>query len=393
MTPWREVDDGASMHVLSVIDSLAPGGAESSLLAVAPKLVDRGIELRVAVLQERDGLAPAMERAGVPVISIDGPGRRAAPLRRLRQHIRRERPDLVHTTLFEADVLGRIAARTAGVPVVSSVVTEAYGSAHAHEPGVSRERLLLAKWSDAATAHLARRLHAVSKRVAEVTSRNLHYPMNRIDVIPRGRDPVELGVRSAGRRDAIRLRLGVDPHDRIVLAVARHEPAKGLDLLLAAVPQLLAHDRAIRVVVAGRTGNATEALHEMSSRLGLHDVVSFLGERADVPDLLCAADVLVAPSRREGFPGLLLEAMALEAPIVATDLPQVREVVGDDGALLVDPTRTCDLAGAIERVLESPDDMSALVGAARERFLAKFTIDGVADQTVSFYERAIGSPG
>ena len=106
-------------------------------------------------------------------------------------------------------------------------------------------------------------------------------------------------------------------------------------------------------------------------------------------ELLCAADVFVVPSRWEGFGSVLLEAMALEAPIVASDLPAVREVVGDDAALLVPPDRPDALAAAVAAVLADPAGAARRAARARERFLATFTIDRVADGMAGFYGRAL----
>jgi glycosyltransferase involved in cell wall biosynthesis len=107
-----------------------------------------------------------------------------------------------------------------------------------------------------------------------------------------------------------------------------------------------------------------------------------------VAELLCAADVFVVPSRWEGFGSVLLEAMALEAPIVASDLPAVREVVGDD-APLVPPDRPDALAAAVTATLADPDGAARRAARARERFLATFTIDRVADGMAGFYRRAL----
>jgi glycosyltransferase involved in cell wall biosynthesis len=110
-----------------------------------------------------------------------------------------------------------------------------------------------------------------------------------------------------------------------------------------------------------------------------------------VLELMCAADVFAFPSRWEGLGVAVLEAMALEAPIVASDLPAVREVVGagDERALLVPPDRPDELAAALVTTLEGPVAAAARASAARERFLEAFTLDRVADATVAFYERAL----
>src|SRR5437899_6986922 len=109
------------MRVLYVIDSLIYGGTERSLLELTPPLLARGVELEVAYLFERPGLREQFEAAGVRLHSVAGPGGRVSSIRRVRRLIRDRTPDLVHTSLFEANVAGRIAARLERVPAVSSL--------------------------------------------------------------------------------------------------------------------------------------------------------------------------------------------------------------------------------------------------------------------------------
>src|SRR5262249_34861288 len=124
--------------------------------------------------------------------------------------------------------------------------------------------------------------------------------------------------------------------------------------------------------------------------LGLDGAVEFLGTRDDVADLLCAADVFAFPSRWEGSPGSVLEAMALEAPIVATGIASVREVTDGSTCARLVPVDDADaLAGAIAATL-SGDGTAARVAAGRTRFAECYTIGPVAEQMVAFYARALG---
>jgi glycosyltransferase involved in cell wall biosynthesis len=186
--------------------------------------------------------------------------------------------------------------------------------------------------------------------------------------------------------------LGVEDGTRVVLAVAREEYPKGLDLLLEAFPLVLRELPRSVLVVAGGRGKQTPLHRETAVQLSLGDSVRFLGPREDVPELLCAADVFVLPSRREGFPGVLLEAMALEAPIVATDLPPVREVLGEDGiGGLVSWEAPGELGRAIVESLRDGEAISRRVRSGRFRFLKEFDVAGIAERMLGFYERALAS--
>ena len=373
-----------------MIDSLAPGGAESSLAALAPLYHDLGVELEVAYLHDRPGLQHRFEAAGVRLTPLAGSGGRTGWLRRAAALVRDRRPDLVHTTLFEADIAGRLAAASVRVPVVSSLVNVGYGSEQRRDPGIRVWRLLGAQFADITTARVVRRFHAVSHHVADVMARRLLLPRSRVQVVPRGRDPKALGTRTPERTARARAMLAAHPDDILLLTVARHEYQKGLDVLLRSLPEVLATYPLARVIVAGREGNQTGALQAIVAELGLSNSVTFLGARSDVADLLSAADVFVLPTRREGFPGAVLEAMALEAPIVASAIPTVSEaVVANEHALLVPPDDIKALASATVAVLSSPELSRERAGAARNRFLHNFTIERAADGMLRLYEAAL----
>jgi glycosyltransferase involved in cell wall biosynthesis len=355
---------------------------------LAPEYRDLGVQLDVAYLHERSGLQSELLTAGAELFPLVGPGGRTAWVSRARSLIRERHPDVVHTTLFEADIVGRIAARLAHTPVVSSLVNASYGAEHHANPQVSSWKLHGALALDAATARLTTRLHAVSTLVADVMARRLRYPRYRIDVVPRGRSPERLGARTPARRATARSGLGVSEHERLVLVLARQEYEKGLDVVVRAMPSVLRRFPGVRLVVAGREGSQTGALQELVRAQGVGDEVTFLGTRRDVPELLCAADVFVLASRREGFSGALVEAMALEAPIVASDLPQVQEAVDQSCAVLARTDSADGFASAIEHVLAQPDQAQARTRRARERFLRAFTTATVAERMLAFYQRA-----
>ena len=379
-----------SLHVLYVINSLAvSGGAEQSLAAMTPHLVQRGVTFDIAYLDPREGLQRRLAEGGARLFPVDATRARAVfGLTRLARSLR---PDIMHTTLFEADQAGRVAGLLAGIPSVTSLVNVAYGPDHRGDPSLRAWKVRGAQAVEVVTARAASRFHANSFYVADVMARRLLRPRARIDVIPRGRDPEVLGRRTRHRRQAARAALGVPESVPMVLAAARHEHQKGLDVLVGAAAAILRGAPGAQLVVAGREGNQTLPLRVLVERAGLGDRVRFLGARPDVADLLSAADVFVLPSRWEGLPGVLIEALALETPIVAADIPSVREVVGsgaDGVATLFPPDRPEALARA---VLGTLADATATDRARRGRavFDARFTIGRVADQMVEFYERAL----
>ena len=375
------------IDVLVVIDSLVPAGAERSMVQMAPLLIERGVSLGFALLHDRPGLQDELIDQGIDVTVLGGSGRGhwTSGLSALIGH---RAPDLVHTVLFEAGLTGRLAARRRGVPSVSTIASEPYSPAHLDNPNLRRWKVRAAQVSEAASLRLTSRVHAVSEPVARAVASRLRYPSDRIDVVPRGRDPEWLGRRSPERGSAARAGLGLEADDLVALTVARHEYVKGLDVLIDAVPLILAEEPKAVFLLAGRQTKTTAELEERARRLGVADRIHFLGERNDIPELLAAADAFLLPTRREGFPGAIVEAMAMEVPVVASDIPEVRAVVDESTAILVPLDDPGALAAGFRQAVIG-DATAERLAAARQRFEDRLTLEPVADAMVELYHRAI----
>jgi len=383
------------VHILYLIPGLdGSGGAERAVAALAGPYQQRGVQLDVVTFNGRDGLAGEVEAAGATVLTLP-----AASMPKLaievRGLVRARRPDLVHTTLFDADLPGRVGARLGGVPVVSSLVNVAYGPEQRANPALTTWKLEVARAADRGTAKLARRFHALSAHVATVMGRRLGIPADHIDVVPRGRDAGLLGEPSEQRRASVRAALGVDASCPLVVAAARHEYQKGLDVLIRAWPEVRRAEPGARLLIGGRRGSETALLErliaEQRAGVGSDPGIEMIGARDDVPDLLGAADAFVVPSRWEGLGSILVEAMALGAPVVASDVGPIPEVVGESWARLVPPDDPPALAAAVVATLrQSPDERLRRAAVARHRFSSRFTLDAVADAMVAFYARALG---
>jgi glycosyltransferase involved in cell wall biosynthesis len=171
------------------------------------------------------------------------------------------------------------------------------------------------------------------------------------------------------------------------LAVGRQEPQKGFDVLFNALPAVRSRLPELRVLVAGREGRSTRALAEQVRGAGLGETVTFLGMRDDVPDLMCAANVLAFPSRWEGAAGTLIEAMALECPIVTSRLPTLLETVDESTAELVSPGDPDDLARGLLDVLADGPGMADQVSHARQRFESGYSVEVSARRMSHLYSR------
>ncbi len=381
---------GVSAKVMFVIDSLGLGGAERSLAEMLPGLIGAGLEPMVVCLSPADAVGRDIRRLGVEVRVVSGRGR-IGRVRALRKQIASVAPDCVHTTLFESDVAGRLAAAGRRVPVITSLVNAPYLPVRLEDPNVRRSRLWAARMIDGWTArHLTTHFHAITHAVKRRAVEALGIPPERVTVIERGRDPRRLGEGGPARRRSSRAALGLDDDAEVLVTAGRQEFQKGHRILLEAMAILAsARPRAI-LMMAGREGHASAELEELGRRIGLGDRIRFLGQRTDVPDLLAAGDIFVFPSLYEGFGGAVIEAMALGLPVVASDLEALREVVEPDhSAILVPPGSPGELASAIGGLLDDPDRARALGERGRRIFQERFTVERAAGRMVDLYRRVL----
>lgn len=373
-----------------VLDSLEAGGAETSVVDSLTALHDRDVDIELVTLRplgRTKGLTPP---AGVVVKDLSHlpRGRR---LWELRQHLRDRRPDLVHTMLFAADVVGRTASLSLGLPCVGTLANDQYGPEHRHWSRYGSLAVRGAQGLDMLTARSVRRFHAISETVRDSMARRMLIDKERIDVVYRGRSRARLGVRSEERRSEVRQRLGVSDGQTLVLHPARYDYQKGVDLSVRAFGILSAANPDLDPVllIAGRPGTGEDLLTDaLRAHRGAR--VQNLGERSDVPDLMCAADVLSFPSRWEGLGGTLLEALALELPIVTSDLPAIREACGD-AAEYVRPEDVQSLGLGLKKVLTHADLTRARVKSGTDRFERLFSIEAAADGMRDFYDRSLSA--
>jgi len=290
----------------------------------------------------------------------------ARALLKLARACRDGRFDVVHTHTSKGGFLGRAAARLAGVPIV---LHTAHGFAF-HEASSPRTVAFYAtlervagRWCD--------RIITVSEFHREWAIRLAIAPPDRIVTIRNGVSRERLAVSRS--RSEVRRDLGIGDGEVVLVSIGRLSPQKGLSTLLDALPQVVRADRRVRVVLPGE-GPLRAELGAQAKEAGLADVVTFLGFRGDVGDLLNASDVVVAPTLFEGLSISVLEAMAMAKPIVTTNIGSNLELIVDhESGLLVPPRAPELLAAAILEMLADPDQASRYGRTAKARFDAAFT--------------------
>ncbi|MFV2000830.1 MAG: glycosyltransferase [Acidimicrobiia bacterium] len=369
---------------LFVINSFLAGGAERSLVELLPRLVEEGVTPIIASLHYREvGFEEEVRDAGYDVRLLSGSGR-LGKARALRRLIKEESPDLVYTSLFDADLAGSLATIGIDVPLISNLANTAYDPARLADPHINKRRLKAVKWIDGFTdRHMTDHFHAVSQAVKDSTVQTLGVDPDRITVVKRGRDSDRLGRRTPERTTAARAMLGIPEAAEVVVTVGRQEYQKGHRYLIEAFAGVVASRPDARLLIAGREGHSTAALQSLINELDLGSVVTLLGHRSDVPEVLAASELFVFPSLYEGLGGALIEALALGLPVVATDLPALREVVHEgENAILVPPRDSDALGSAIITLLEEPGTQASFGERSRELFEEEFRIEDSTDRMI-----------
>jgi glycosyltransferase involved in cell wall biosynthesis len=379
---------------LHVLPSLGGGGSERSLVELLPGLRASGIDPTVLCFGEgTNGYAQEVRALGVPVLVR--PGHLIGRARSVRRVIGELEPDVVHTSVFDADLCGRLGAAGTGVPVVSSLVNTAYDPARRADPSITPWKLGAVRRADAVTARrLTDQFHAVTAAVADSAVDQLGIDRSRITVIERGRDLSRMGVADPARRAAVRASLGLAEDDEVVLAVGRLAHQKGHDVLIRAGARLRATRPRLRILIAGGPGAAGPLVHALLAAPEMAGVpVQLLGYRTDVADLLSAADLLALPSRYEGAAGAAIEAMAMGLPVVASDLPSLREVLDDGQAGAMFPAEDdAAMADAIGGLLDDDRRRTDAGAHGRNRFTSHHSLAVSAERFASWLHQCAGTP-
>jgi glycogen(starch) synthase len=212
------------------------------------------------------------------------------------------------------------------------------------------------------------------------------FPAHRTSVVPLGID-IAMVQKAAGNKNDVRLELGIPAHSPLIITPARLEREKGHTTLLDCIPPLLARHSNVHLLVAGQ-GSMELELKDYARSLGIDSNVHFLGRRRDVHRLLAQATVCALPSYCEPFGIVLLEAMAVGVPVVASTGPGPSAIVLDgETGLLVPPRGPEALADAIGSLLSAPDRAIAMGKQGRTRVQEKFSVRTMGEQMLDLYQR------
>lgn len=364
------------MQVIHVITGLNDGGAE----AVLHRLVttDHGNVHHVVSMMDEGKYGTLLRNAGVPVTCLNMPQGKVTlrGLWKLWRLLRKEKPSVVQTWMYHANLIGGVVARLAGLKNIF------WGIHHTSltPESTKRSTILVAK----ICAHLSRRIPKAivccAQKSVEV-HQDLGYAQEKIYAIPNGYDLSRFSL-SAQSRTHLREQWGIAENQWLLGMVSRFDPLKDHGNLLHALAEIKKQGIEFLAIMVGRGMDSNnDQLKKWMVDLNLVDEVRLLEQRTDIPDVMNALDVHVLSSCSEAFPNVLAEAMACGTPVVTTDVGDAAVIVGDTG-WVVPPKDATALANALLQARRAMDDAEGWQlrrTAARQRVEENFSLSRMVE--------------
>jgi glycosyltransferase involved in cell wall biosynthesis len=349
-------------RLMQITHDLDLGGLQQVVVNIC-RTIDRDrFDVSVLCLETLGCFAPDVEELGIPVVLLEGrpDGPDYFAFRRVARVLRERQIDVIHTHNTQPFFDGALGASLAGVKTI--VHTD-----HARS-FPDKRRYMFAEW---ALSHLAYRVVGCSEHTSENLMKYEKISPRKIRTVPNGIDPERFNVTV----DEVGLRadLGIRGSGPVMGLAVRLSDQKGITYLLKAMPAIVEVHPDVSLVIAG-DGDLRADLEAESRALGLTENVFFVGPRMDIPQLLKLFDLYVLPSKWEGLPMVILEAMAAGCPVLATDVGGNYTAI-DSGVsgMLVEPEKPEALIEPVNTLLADPELRRSYAAAAREKFDAEFS--------------------
>jgi glycosyltransferase involved in cell wall biosynthesis len=368
------------MHIaFAITRGDAVGGATVHVRDMARYLLDRGDRVTVlvgAVSATSDEALAELRSYNIPCHLISNlrrainPVHDVAALAQMVRALRTIKPDLVSTHTAKAGLLGRIAARAAGIPVMFTP----HGWAISDRISSTSGRVF--RFAERCAAPLAHTIVNVCEAERRLAEAHRIAPSEKLAVIHNGVRDIPVGLRSDASIDPPRL-----------VTVARFEAPKDHELLLNALAPLRCFDWQMDFV---GSGPRESAMRELAAELHLEERVHFYGHTNDAAESLGRSQVFVLASKSEGFPRSILEAMRAGLPVIASDVGGVSEAVAHrETGLVVPRNDAASLTEALATLILSPTMRKAYGRAGRLRYELNFTFDRMARETAALYDQVL----
>jgi len=363
------------LTVIHLVEDMKTGGAERVIADIAEGLDSEKYDVRVWCIARGGNTADELAEKGIEV-KILGISSYHNPLKilRLKRLLTEAGPDIVHTHGYFASVIGRLSAKKAGIPIIFAHVHSTYWD-------YKKKHILMERKLSRFTHKIICCSRAVENFVKDIEK----VGDGKTLVIYNGVDE----ERFYPMEDApsIRTELGIDEKALVVGTVSSLTPHKGHEYLIQAASLVKEELPSAKFLIVGDGPLRTE-LEDQVKNFSAHPFIMFTGTRKDVPKILSVMEVFVLPSSsREGLGIAIIEAMAAEKPVVATDIGGIPEAVkkGETG-FLVSPGDPGALAKAIIELLQNPGKAKEMGKKGRARFKEKFTRKKMLSETDALYQ-------
>lgn len=372
--------------VLYLIDTLEVGGAETSILEISSRL--KTWKPLVVSIYKGNTLQDSFAKAGIKVYTLNLEGRINWTIGKLKIDaiFKKEKPDLIHATLFRAEQFSRFLGKRNNIPVLNSFVNDSYSSERFNSiPLRQKIALHLYKTIDRITAPKADAFMSITSAIIASNTKALGLNPNDVEVIYRGRNIKRFRTKA----DEQALNLSEYQNTTTILTVSRLLRRKGYLESILAMQKVTRQHPNLQYLIAGE-GHDRQLFENLIRDLELEDNVKLLGNRNDVPGLLRTADLFLFPSHYEGQGGALVEAMIMGTPILASRIPVIEESVKDNhSARLFKLKDVDDMAQQILWALSHPKEMNEFGKKARKEAEERFEIKKVAAQHEILYNRIL----
>lgn len=371
------------MYIVQIIDGLSLGGAQKLLITFAQEARARGLRLAVISLSANND-SPFLEQLVALGVTVHFfPTRRLINLKVLWQIVRWlqcEKPDVLHAHLTYSNVIGALAGRLAGIPVVTTLHTNGIEPQSRNSKTVQAEKLALRYGVD--------RIIACGPAVAESFRPSLGNKA--MQVIPNATTK-PLPALPLAERLALRAQITGDSARPLIISAGRLIPPKAFHDLLSAFATIVHRtDLKAFLAIAG-SGELHDQLAKQIADLNLTDHAKLLGMREDMSGLLAASDIFVLSSHWEALPLVVLEAMGAGLPVVATNVGDIAWAVGMAG-VIVPPRQPEVLADAIGALLREPERWQALGRAGQARIEDRFSAASWFEEIYAVYLQLCPTP-
>jgi glycosyltransferase involved in cell wall biosynthesis len=400
------MNDQKKPIILHVIQTLGPGGAERLLVTyLSQQVLKDAFQHIVALTDIKDindnyrgtFLVKALKQEGVEVIGIGSPGPRhlLRSILSLKQLMKSRHVNLVHSQLIWSNVAARIAARIANVPIITSFQNADYDPQVMASFKAPRWKQNLIKWLDGWTARNCDSISvAVSRYVAKHVEKRLRIDPARLEIICNSVDTSNIQPDNATPRLKMREELGLSPDAKMILSVGRVTDQKAFIELVDAFDMVcneLPADKLNLVIVGAMVDQRyCEQLNSKIAGLNSKNQIFLVGARSDIGNWLAAADVFAFPTKFEGLPVALVEAMSVGLPCVATNVGPIPELIEDEKTgLLVSSNKKDELAPALKRLIIEEPFAKSLGQAASRLIRSEFTATEKAQQFYELYSRVM----